>query len=664
MFAIRRYGICKNLNQELFCTFVRLSMISPHSINQILQTVPIEDIVGDYVNLKRSGSRYKGNCPFHDEKTPSFTVTPNLNIYKCFGCQKGGNSIQFLMEIEQLSFVEAARELAKRFGIELIETETDNRDEAMQLQREKESLQALNEFATQFFESQLHDSEEGRNVALPYFRERGYSQETIKHWRLGFSPSNWTAFYDHAKKAGYADELLISAGLIKLRDKDNSQYDLFRNRVMFPLIAVSGKTIGFAGRIMGKVDKAPKYVNSPETQLYKKSDFLFAVFQAKNSIRKEDKAYLMEGYTDVITLHQAGIENCVASSGTALTPGQIRLLKRFTDNATAIYDGDAAGIKASLRGIDLLLEEGMNVRVVAMPEGQDPDSYCKELGPEAFKEYLAKNEENFILFKAKLLFQESGSDPIKRSEALRDILESVALIKDALKRDALVREIERVCDTQAAVLYQELAKIRKKKLFDEGKSLIREVNQLIDAQEQPFTKQYVLNDLSQEQALIYILIKYGSHQIGEERAVDLIMREYLAEEHLSFNNPETIPVMRELIALYESESDWPKDEEWIQHENLEIAALAASIFTEQHILSPRFEQSMIYVKSESENLLDMIKEVFLNLNRTKIDNIIFAEQEKLKNPEEDPETVLIMLDLLNQKKVEINNILGAVVSRI
>jgi len=477
-------------------------MISPHSINQLLQTVPIEDLVGDYVKLKRSGSGYKGNCPFHDEKTPSFSVTPSLNIYKCFGCQKGGNSIQFLMEIEQLTFVESARELAKRFGVELVETDVDNSDEAMQSQREKESLQALNEFVLQYFESQLHDSEEGQSVALPYFKERGYTIETIKKWRLGYSPSGWTAFYDYAKNAGYSDELLQLAGLIKPREKDGSFYDLFRNRVMFPLIAISGKTIGFAGRIMGNVDKAPKYVNSPETPLYKKSDFLFAVFQAKNAIRKEDKALLMEGYTDVMTLHQAGIENAVASSGTALTPGQIRLIKRFTDNATAVYDGDAAGVKASLRGIDLLLEEGLNVRVVTMPEGQDPDSYCKELGPEKFKQYLVSNEENFIVFKAKLLFKECGNDPIKRSEALRDILQSVALINDILKRDSLVKELERICDTSSAILHSELSKLLRKKRIDQGRQVLKEVDLLINniPDQNPIIN-YSLNDFHQENAL-------------------------------------------------------------------------------------------------------------------------------------------------------------------
>ena len=598
-------------------------MISPHSINQLLQTVPIEDLVGDYVKLKRSGSGYKGNCPFHDEKTPSFSVTPSLNIYKCFGCQKGGNSIQFLMEIEQLTFVESARELAKRFGVELVETDVDNSDEAMQSQREKESLQALNEFVLQYFESQLHDSEEGQSVALPYFKERGYTIETIKKWRLGYSPSGWNAFYDYAKNAGYSDELLQLAGLIKPREKDGSFYDLFRNRVMFPLIAISGKTIGFAGRIMGNVDKAPKYVNSPETPLYKKSDFLFAVFQAKNAIRKEDKALLMEGYTDVMTLHQAGIENAVASSGTALTPGQIRLIKRFTDNATAVYDGDAAGMKASLRGIDLLLEEGLNVRVVTMPEGQDPDSYCKELGPEKFKQYLVSNEENFIVFKAKLLFKECGNDPIKRSEALRDILQSVALINDILKRDSLVKELERICDTSSAILHSELSKLLRKKRIDQGRQVLKEVDLLINniPDQNPIIN-YSLNDFHQEKALLKLMIRFGAEPFNEEkRVVDFIFEELDSDHSLEFLHDENVEILNFLREHYE-ENNWPNVEEWIQHPNLKLASFAATVFSQEHTLSSQFEKSMIYIKNEGDQFIREILDVFLNMRRTKIEEII------------------------------------------
>lgn len=639
-------------------------MISPHSINQLLQTVPIEDLVGDYVKLKRSGSGYKGNCPFHDEKTPSFSVTPSLNIYKCFGCQKGGNSIQFLMEIEQLTFVESARELAKRFGVELVETDVDNSDEAMQSQREKESLQALNEFVLQYFESQLHDSEEGQSVALPYFKERGYTIETIKKWRLGYSPSGWTAFYDYAKNAGYSDELLQLAGLIKPREKDGSFYDLFRNRVMFPLIAISGKTIGFAGRIMGNVDKAPKYVNSPETPLYKKSDFLFAVFQAKNAIRKEDKALLMEGYTDVMTLHQAGIENAVASSGTALTPGQIRLIKRFTDNATAVYDGDAAGMKASLRGIDLLLEEGLNVRVVTMPEGQDPDSYCKELGPEKFKEYLVSNEENFIVFKAKLLFKECGNDPIKRSEALRDILQSVALINDILKRDSLVKELERICDTSSAILHSELSKLLRKKRIDQGRQVLKEVDLLINniPDQNPIIN-YSLNDFHQEKALLKLMIRFGAEPFNEEkRVVDFIFEELDSDHSLEFLHDENVEILNFLREHYE-ENNWPNVEEWIQHPNLKLASFAATVFSQEHTLSSQFEKSMIYIKNEGDQFIREILDVFLNMRRTKIEEIIIKEQLKLADPDEDPEQIMTFLDYLNTKKLEIAKELGAVVSR-
>lgn len=639
-------------------------MISPHSISQLLQAVPIEDLVGDYVKLKRSGSGYKGNCPFHDEKTPSFSVTPSLNIYKCFGCQKGGNSIQFIMEIEQLSFVEAARELAKRFGIELIETDSDNSDEAMQNQREKESLQALNEFALQFFENQLHNTEEGQSIALPYFKERGYTLETIKKWRLGYSPTSWTAFYEYAKKAGYTDELLQLAGLIKPREKDASFYDLFRNRVMFPLIAVSGKPVGFAGRIMGNVDKAPKYVNSPETPLYKKSDFLYAVFQAKNAIRKEDKALLMEGYTDVMTLHQSGIENAVASSGTALTSGQIRLLKRFTDNATAVYDGDAAGIKASLRGIDLLLEEGLNVRVVTIPEGQDPDSYCKELGPDKFREYLSSNEENFIVFKAKLLFKDCGNDPIKRSEALRDILQSVALINDILKRDALIKELARVCDTDNAVLHNELSKLLRKKRLKEGQQFLREVDALIQTVPTEVPMGYKLSDYHQERALLKLMIRYGSRLYDEVTTViEFVMNELNEDEGLSFADEDNRQLLEELKRLFEEKPEWYTAEEWVQFSNPRISTFAASVFSEEHTLSEQFEKSFIHVKREGDNLNREILEVFLNLRRTKIEEAIILEQNRLSDPEVDHDEVLLNLNFLLELKVKIAKELGTVVSR-
>ena len=645
-------------------------MIHPHSIQQILDTVPIDDLVGDYVKLKRSGSRFKGNCPFHDEKTPSFVVTPSLNIYKCFGCQKGGNSIQFLMEMEQMTFVEAARDLAKRYGITLMESEGPKGEEALEQQRQKESLQALNEFALTFFENQLQNTEEGQTVALPYFKERGYTTETINEWRLGYSPQSWEAFYNHAKKAGYSDELLLNAGLIKKRDSDGKIYDLFRNRVIFPLVSVSGRVVGFAGRIMGKVDKAPKYVNSPETSLYKKSDFLFATDKAKNAIRAEDYSLLMEGYTDVMTLHQAGIKNAVASSGTALTPGQIKLIKRFSENATAVYDGDKAGIKASLRGVDLLLEGGLNVRVVTMPEGEDPDSYCKQLGSEGFKEFLKNNEQNFIVFKANMLFEEASSDPIKRSEALRDILQSISLINDGLKRDALLQELESISQTDVDLLRAEVSKILHKKTRTRERKVLREVDNLISdasklANQGSSIVEYALNDKHQEKAILEFILRFGGMEFDEEnRIIDFVIEEFEQDQVIKFKDPTYTKIMERLMEIHSERPEWVTIEELIADRTMEISKFAADILSEEYELSEAFEKNMISVTTRSENYKKEIYDLFLHLRRTKIEELIIEHQKMLGDEEYDETEVLDFLNELIRKKSEIASKIGAVVTRI
>ena len=640
-------------------------MISPNSVDHLLQVAVIEDVVGDYVKLKRAGSRYKGNCPFHDEKTPSFVVTPNMGIYKCFGCQKGGNSIQFMMDIDNLTFTEAARQLAKRYGIELVESNSENKDAEMQFQREKENLQAANDFALEFFQEELHNSEEGKTVAMPYFRERGYTPETIRYWNLGFSPSGWDAFYQKAKKLGYSEDFLISAGLIKQRDKDGSYYDLFRNRVIFPLLGVTGKVVGFAGRIMGKVDKAPKYVNSPETLLYKKSDFLFALFQAKGTIRKEDKAYLMEGYTDVMTLHQSGITNAVASSGTALTPGQIKLIKRFTDNTTIIYDGDTAGMKASMRGINLLLEGGLNVRVVPMPEGEDPDSYCKKLGPEGFKNYLDQNEQNFITFKAKLLLEGTQNDPLKKSDAIRDIIESVSLIGDPLKRDVLIKELEHIFDISSDLIYTELGKELRKVQQQEQKQLLEEVSQIIN-QIQPqdsLLRTVQLSDIYQEKALLRLLLLYGGKPFSEGKNVaDFILDEYTKEDFFQFKHDETQYIIKHILEHYDLKV-WLPIEFFTRSLDSKVVSFAAEVLSEDNKLSPAFESNLIYVKQQEDNFLQEIIDVFLHLRRTKIEEMIIEEQKKLNDPDDNPEEILEFIMYLNTKKLELAKQIGAVVTR-
>jgi DNA primase len=637
-------------------------MISPNSIDQLLNAAIIEDVVGDYVNLKRSGSRFKGNCPFHDEKTPSFTVTPTLGIYKCFGCQKGGNSIQFLMEIENLSFTESARMLAKRYGVDLVETNVGNKEEYEESQKLREGVQSINDFAIQFFADQLHTQQEGKNIALPYYRERGFTLETIKKWQLGYSPESWDAFYKAATKAGYKDEMLKSAGLIKQRDSDGSAYDLFRNRVIFPLIAVSGKVVGFAGRIMGKVDNAPKYVNSPETELYKKSDFLFALYQAKNSIKKLDKVLLTEGYTDVITLHQSGIENAVASSGTALTPGQIKLIKRFTNNVTVIYDGDAAGIKASLRGIDLLLADEINVRVVPLPEGEDPDSYCKKLGPDGFKEYIQSVEKNFIFFKAELLLQLTQNDPIQKSEAIKDILQSVAYIKDSLKRTTLVKELEKICDVKEEVLAQELGKLLRISLVQDKKQLFADTKNVVNLfVDEPVV--VALSDVHQEMAMIRTLLMNATKQFDENQTIfEFALTEYQADESIQFKDAFASKFMNELIKP-DGTFEWPGIEYFIHHTDTEISSFVAGVFSNDHQLSPAFLDNMIYVKTEEDNYRDELISIFLNIRRTKIEEIILSEQLKLQQPEEQHDEILEYLDFLNTVKIDIANKLGNVVSR-
>jgi DNA primase len=636
-------------------------MISPNSIEQILNVAAIEDVVGDYVNLKRAGSRYKGLCPFHDEKTPSFTVTPSLGIYKCFGCQKGGNSIQFLMDVENLSFAEAAKSLAGRYGIELIETGQKDDEEYREKQLYRESIQAALDYAALFFESQLHDTEFGRAIGLSYFKERGFTADTIKKWRLGFSPDDWEAFVKKAQSDGYKLEYLEAAGLVKKRD-NGTYYDLYRNRVIFPLYSVSGKIIGFAGRKMSNTDPAPKYVNSPETDLYKKSDNLFGIFQAKSSIKKHDKVYLTEGYTDVITLHQSGIENVVASSGTALTVNQIKLLRRFTDNVTVVYDGDAAGIKASLRGIDLLLTEGLNVRVVGLPEGEDPDSYCSKLGGDAFMALLEEKQKNFILFKADLLLSEAADDPLRKADAVRGILESVACITDNLKRSAMLTELARVCSMEESMLASELGKLLRGKFFKHEQDAISENNSGVIITP-PVLPREEFNDNNQERTLMRVFMKFGGLPFDDTGTVaEIIIKEIQEDDALIFNDPACAALVAE-IRTGELKEAMPLSY-FLQHTDLQISSWAAGELSSEHDLSAAFEDNFIYVRKEADNFKQELSSVLLHLRRKKLDTMIQNAMESLKSPETDAEFTLEFINFLNERKRNLAKDIGMAVDKI
>jgi len=436
-------------------------MISRQSIDAVINASAIDEVVGDYIALKKRGANLLGRCPFHDEKTPSFTVSPSKGIYKCFGCGKAGNSVSFLMEHDSLSFADAIRKLASKYNIVLEEDNAVNSEAYNEQQRKREALLIALEFAKKYFVEQLY-TEEGKRVGDSYFRERGFTKQTIDDFDLGYSPQAWDSLVKAATSQQFNLDHFVEAGLIKQRE-DGGYFDLFRHRVIFPIHDLTGKVIAFGGRQLVKDEKSPKYLNSPETEVYHKSHVLYGIFQSKKTIKQVNNCYLVEGYTDVISLHQAEVKNVVASSGTSLTEGQIRLVKRFTDNVTVLYDGDAAGIKASLRGIDLLLEQGLNVRCVSFPDGEDPDSYCQKLGSVDFKLFLEQEQKDFILFKADLLMQGIGNDPIKKTEVLKQLLQSIALIPDALKRSAYARECSRIMDADEKLLLVEIAKIRKQK---------------------------------------------------------------------------------------------------------------------------------------------------------------------------------------------------------
>jgi DNA primase len=438
-------------------------MITPRTIQEITDAARIEEVVGDFVTLKRRGSNYSGLCPFHNEKTPSFSVNPARNIFKCFGCGKGGDPITFIKEHENISYPEALRYLAKRYGIHIEETEVSK--EFIEEKLLTDSFYIVNERALKFYQEQLFDTDKGKSIGLNYFKERGFREETIRKWGLGYAPDIHNALTKTLVAEGFDTDHMRRLGLTS-RQGDN---DFFRNRVMFSIFNLTGKPIAFAGRIMQKDTNAPKYVNSPETEIYIKSRSLYGLYHARKAIQQLDECILCEGYTDVISLHQAGIENVVASSGTSLTVEQIRQIKRFTPNIKILYDGDAAGIKAALRGMDMVLEEDMNVRVVLLPNKEDPDSYVQRVGATAFTEFIQKQARDIILFKTELLIEEAAGDPIKKSKLVKDIVLSIAKIPDPVKRQLYIRECSALMRVEEAILVGETGKIVRKNVEDKKK---------------------------------------------------------------------------------------------------------------------------------------------------------------------------------------------------
>ncbi|MEQ8925105.1 MAG: DNA primase [Fulvivirga sp.] len=641
-------------------------MIAKQTIQEVQDRADIEDIVSDYVTLKRKGSgKYLwACCPFHDEKTPSFAVTPDRGIYKCFGCGKSGDSINFVMEHDGLNYVETIRHLAKKYGIEIIEDEQS--DEQLAEQNEKDSLFIVLNYANEYFKKQLLDTDEGKSIGLSYFKERGYDAPIIEKFQLGYSQSAWDSLLQDATKNAYNEDLLEKAGLI-VRKEGDKKYDRFRGRVIFPIHNVAGKVVAFGARTLKKDDK-PKYLNSPESEVYHKSKILYGLYQAKAAIRQQDNCYLVEGYTDVISLHQSDIENVVSSSGTSLTDEQIKLISRFSQNITVLFDGDAAGMKASLRGIDMILEAGMNVRVVVFPEGEDPDSYSKKLGTSEFKAYLKEHTADFISFKTSLYAEESARDPLKKAESIKEIVSSIGKIPDGIKRAVYLKESSKLLDIDESVLVAELNKIlikdRRKdtKKREEEATGERLLDELITESE---VKSIDVKDQIriQERESIRLLVNYGLNEIEEEYKIyNYLLNELEDVEFVT-------PVYKEIFELFKERLD--------QGEVIDVQYLIANgseaikkevidLVTERREISPNWnDKYQIFIPAEHD-LLDTV--VYTHVARLKfrvIQKLISENLAKMK-VEKDPEEqdkLFIIHDRLKQSEMELAKVLGIVVSR-
>jgi len=640
-------------------------LIPQSKIEEILNAANIEEVVSDVVRLKRRGANLSGLCPFHNEKTPSFSVSPAKGIYKCFGCGKAGNAVNFIMEHDNLGYIEALKNLAERYRIDWPQQENVNIDQERALRSEKESLQILNNWVADYFEQELWESEEGKNIGLSYFEERGFRTDIIKKFKLGYSHDSWDHFTNEALNKQYNSELLVKGGLVKQNDQ-GKLYDAYRGRVMFVIHGATGKVIAFAGRQLKKDEKSAKYVNSPETLLYHKSNELYGLFFAKNAIRQNDFVYLVEGYTDVISMHQSGVENVVASSGTSLTENQIRLIKRHTDNVTVLYDGDAAGIKASLRGIDMLLEQGLNVKVLLFPDGNDPDSYSKKVGAEAFQQYLVKETRDFILFKVNLLLQDAAHDPLKKAQVTRDIVESISKIPDGIKRMAFIRECAALLDMNEQLLITELNKSRNGFLTAKEKEWISAEPRDVPHEEE--LAQIMLDSprYDQEQYVIKLLILHGHKPAeGYRNIADFIVQKMDADE-VVFEHEVMRLLLNEFKAYLVKEEEF-NAQTFTQHVNPIISSAAAGLLTVMHEMSKRWVSKYDIIMEDPDDIfMKDITSALLYLEKHQLNKLLDQVQQELKdaqdnNLEQDLHLNMEVYKLLKEKQQILSHKIGAVI---
>ncbi len=644
-------------------------MIPKQTIDEIFDAAIIEEVVGEFVPLKKRGANLLGNCPFHNEKTPSFTVSPAKGIYKCFGCGKAGNSVNFIMEHEHYSYPEALKFLANKFNIEIEEEElTSEQKEAAD---ERESLYIVSNYAANYFKKQLLETDEGKAIGLSYFLERGFTQETIEKFELGYNPDGWIAFTEEAEKAGHNLKYLDKSGLTIV--KGEKKFDRFKGRVMFPIHNLSGRVLGFGGRILKTEEKSAKYLNSPESEIYHKSKVLYGIYTAKKAISQDNICYLVEGYTDVISLFQSGVENVVASSGTSLTEGQIRLIKRFTPNITILYDGDAAGLKASFRGIDMILQEGMNVRVVLFPEGEDPDSYAKAHTTEELKEYITSNAQDFIRFKTSVLIKDVGDDPIKKAELVKDIVASIAIIPDQIKRSIYTQECSSLLDIPEQALIDETNTLLRKSVAKQTKRASNQQHEELpddlflpeefQSSEPQKEKQEARDVAHWEKEVARLLVSYGDQLIitevqGEEGetikdevTASVYIIDNILNDGISFES-ETCQKVFDFYAQLLDEDKLPSHQDFINHSDQVISKFAIDIFSIEHELSPNWEKHKIFTVTEDKQLSIAVVNSVFAFKLSKLTQLILKNQEQLKVEKDSDKQFELLEQQINLQQIK------------
>ena len=636
-------------------------MISQKTIDKIFSTIRVEEIIGEYVQLKRAGSNFKGLSPFHEEKTPSFVVSPSKQIWKDFSSGKGGTAITFLMEIEGFTYPEALRHAAKKYGIEIEEDQVEYSEEQKKAQSEREILYKIHEVANTFFQENLWETEEGKTIALSYFKERELHDDIIKKFQLGYSPEKKNAFTEYALAKGYEKEILEKSGISIFPENSPSGIDRFRDRVIFPIHSFSGRVLGFGARILKSNVKTAKYLNSPETEIYHKSNVLYGLNQSKQAISRENLCLLVEGYMDVISLHQSGIENVVASSGTALTTEQIKLIKRLTENVTILFDGDAAGIKASFRSIDMLLSEGMNIRVVLFPDGDDPDSFARK-NPRDFVEDFIKNQaKDFIDFKAEILLKEANNDPIKKAEAIRDIVKSIGFVSNALKQEIFIKEISSKFELSEQSLFNELGV--QKQIVQQHKPKEKKETQNIKLEkvETVVIDRDTLSILKQEDELTRLMLKYGDYTIemtdsNGQKYQTTVIQEIIGS--LEEDNCELFSIINRKIIHEINEGIKEKQlrtgNHFFSFDDLEINEKVADTYIEQYQVS-KWDKHNIYFPLEDELIKTIVEDTILRYKRQYCIKTVNDIKKNTKITDEDYAEKIKKITLLRELKIKIDN---------